>query len=81
MKAPRKSTVEYVYAKLKTEVIRFIQSEIKLNAESDGEIYCFDVTEMTLYDMFSNNMIRNIENTEINYQAVVNAFEDDELPF
>lgn len=81
MEIPRKCTVEFVYAKLKTEVIRFIRSEITLNIDSDGDVYGFDTEEMILYDTFCNEMIRSIENTEINYEAFIKSLNDDELPF
>lgn len=77
----RKSTVEYVYAKLKTEMIRFVNAEIELNDSTDGEAYLFSPTEQALYEIFCKDMIRALEDTEINYDALVAELEENRKPF
>lgn len=83
MKAPRRSTVEYVYAKLKTEVITFLENEIRYNLESDGDVYGFTAEQMAIYDCLCNDMIGAIEETEVNYENLKEHFDklDDELPW
>lgn len=82
MKLPRKSTVEYVYAKLKIEVIKLINSEIDLNHDTDGDVYGFDAQEKALYDVLCEDMIRAIEQSEINYESLCAAMETyEKTPF
>lgn len=81
MKAPRESTVEYVYAMLKNQVIQFIQSEIEINLDFNGGSHNFDETEKVLYDMLCVDLIREIDKTEIDYQAVITTFQNEETPF
>lgn len=82
MKAPRRSTVEYVYAKLKIEVIKFISSEINFNHTSGAEVYGFDAQKMSIYDTLCEDMIRAIEESKVNYEALVEAMTTSEdAPF
>lgn len=81
MKAPKRTTVEYIYAKLKHEVVGFIEGEISFNRNMGAECYGFNAEEEMLYDTFCRNLIEIIENTEINYVKLAKDYNDEEFPF
>lgn len=83
MKAPKRCTMEYVYAKLKVEITNFLENEIYYLQETQGDIYGFTAEEMAIYDCLCTDLMHSIEESSLKYEELKEHFEnlDEELPW